>query len=69
MAGRAFYPDQTFADKVNRITTIFPHVIDIGIIGIRHKSDTILDHLGEEIAVSILAEIIAVRRGGKAADR
>jgi len=54
---------------VNRITTIFPHVIDIGIIGIRHKSDTILDHLGEEIAVSILAEIIAVRRGGKAADR
>jgi xanthine dehydrogenase accessory factor len=64
----------------------------IGMIGSRHKCDTILGHLRsdgigedalarvyspigldlggptpEEIAVSILAEIIAVRRGGKAA--
>jgi xanthine dehydrogenase accessory factor len=62
----------------------------IGMVGSRHKCDTILGHLRkdgigedalkrvcapiglelggptpEEIAVSILAEIIAVRRGGK----
>ena len=66
----------------------------IGMIGSRHKCETILSHLRadgiseealkrvyapiglnlggptpEEIAVSILAEIIAVRRRGKAADR
>jgi xanthine dehydrogenase accessory factor len=66
----------------------------IGMIGSRHKCETILGHLRadgisettlarfyaligldicgptpEEIAVSILAEIIAVRRGGKAARR
>jgi len=66
----------------------------VGMIGSRHKCQTILAHLRadkiseevlarvyapvglalggptpEEIAVSILAEIIAVRRGGRAADR
>jgi len=66
----------------------------IGMIGSRHKCETILEHLRkdgigeealarvyapiglvlggptpEEIAVSILAEVIAVRRGGKAARR
>lgn len=66
----------------------------IGMIGSRHKCETILSHLRaagisdellsrvyapigldlggptpEEIAVSILAEVIAVRRGGKAAAR
>jgi xanthine dehydrogenase accessory factor len=66
----------------------------IGMIGSRHKCQTIVGHLREdgineemlarvyapfgldlggptheEIAVSILAEVIAVRRGGKAAAR
>lgn len=66
----------------------------IGMIGSRHKCETILGHLRadgigeealkrvyapiglnlggptpEEIAVAILAEVIAVRRGGRAADR
>lgn len=66
----------------------------IGMIGSRHKCETILGHLRadgiseyalervyapvglnlggtmpEEIAVSILAEVIAVRRGGKVAER
>jgi xanthine dehydrogenase accessory factor len=66
----------------------------IGMIGSRHKCETIMGHLRsdgisedelkrvyapiglnlggptpEEIAVAILAEVIAVRRGGKAADR
>jgi xanthine/CO dehydrogenase XdhC/CoxF family maturation factor len=38
-------------------------------ISIRHKPGTILGGLSEEIAVSILAEVIAVRRGGKVSIR
>ena len=86
-------PDHV-SDEADLRLVIHSPVRYIGMIGSRHKCQTILSHLRtdgyteddlarvyapigldlggptpEEIAVSILVEVIATRRGGKAAHR